>query len=443
MTNSKDKSLLTTNGELRRQAIKRLCNKKNDAQTLRSAEETQRLVQELEIHQIELQMQNIEILQTRNDLEISLEKYTDLYDFAPVGYLTLDRNGQISAINLAGAGLLGGERSQLVARSFESFIPLNGRLFFAEFLKKVLTSRIKESCEIELLHRGKPAIFIQVEAMATASGQEYRLALIDVSERKNLEMHLIQAEKMETIVLLAGGIAHDIDNILNVIAGYGAFSEMNMPVNDPLRINLDQIIAAADRGANLTRNLLNFSRRQPINPQPVNINGIIQQVESFLKMVIGNDIEFQSDCSGCELTVTADSGQLEQVFISLATNAQHAMPDGGRLSISTEPCTIDLEFIRANGFGEPGSYALVSVTDSGSGMDRDTVKRIFEPFFTTKSHGNGTGLGLSIVYNTVRRHGGFINVISQPDKGSTFRIYLPLSNVDQKTTQIPASILGS
>ena len=442
MTKRKDISLLTADSELRRRAIKRLCNKKNDTQTLRSAEEIQRLVQELEIHEIELEMQNMEILQTRNDLEKSLEKYTDLYDFAPVGYLTLDGNGQISVINLAGAGLLGGERSQLAGRSFESFIPPNSRPFFANFLEKVLASQIKESCEIELLQRGKPAVFVQVEAMATVSGQEYRLALIDISERKSMETHLIQAEKMETIVLLAGGIAHDIDNILNVIAGYGAFSEMNMPVNDPLRINLEQIIAAADRGANLTRNLLNFSRMLPINPHPVNVNTIIEQVESFLKMVIGNDIEFQSYSSGGELTVTADSGQLEQVFISLATNAQHAMPDGGILSFSTEPCTIDLEFIKKNGFGEPGSYALVSVTDSGSGMDRDTVKRIFEPFFTTKTHGNGTGLGLSIVYNTVRRHGGFINVISQPEKGSTFRIHLPLSDVDQNTTEMPPSVPG-
>src|SRR5512133_570041 len=267
-------SRLPAHTELRHQAEIRLCTNTLEVYAPRSAEETQRLLHELEVHKIELEMQNTELLQARDNMEKTLEKYTDLYDFAPIGYVTLDCNGDISAVNLRGASILGGERSQSIGMNFLLFIPETTRPSFSDFLGKVLTSSIKESCEVELLQNGKQPLFVQIDAMATASGQEFRLALIDISERKNFDTHLIQAEKMETVILLAGGIARDIDNILNVIAGYGSFSEMNMKKDDPLRVNLDQIIAAADRGASLTRNLLNFSRMQPINLQTVDINEI-------------------------------------------------------------------------------------------------------------------------------------------------------------------------
>jgi PAS domain S-box-containing protein len=388
----------------------------------------QRLLHELQVHQLELEMQNAELRQARDELDTALEKYTGLYDFAPVAYFTLDRTGTITAVNLAGASLVGGVRSRLIGQQFRKFVADADRIAFTGFLEKVLASLIKESCEFVLMNRIKQQVSVQIEAMATASGQEFRLALIDVTGRKSMEAHLMQAEKMETVVLLAGGIAQDINTILHTIVGYSACSEMSMKADDPLRINLDQIMAAADRGANLTRSLLNFSRMQPANPLPVDINDIVRNVDTFLNMVIGENINFETTFSAGVLKVNADSGQLEQVLISLATNARNAMPDGGRLLIATESVDVDPEFIRSHGMGAPGKYALISVTDNGIGMDRETIRKIFEPFFTTNINGKGTGLGLSAVYSTVRKHNGLIDVSSELQKGTTFRIYLPLAN---------------
>ena len=198
MTKNNGIDLVPADTELRRQAEVRVRGKVRDGYTPRSDAETQRLLHELEVHKIELEIQNAELLQARNDMEKILEKYTDLYDFAPIGYITLDCNGDISAVNLCGASLLGGERSKLIGRSFGLFIPVNSRSFFSDFLGRVLICQIKESCEVVLLNKGRQPITIQVEAMATASGQEFRLALIDISERKKLENHLIQTKQMET-----------------------------------------------------------------------------------------------------------------------------------------------------------------------------------------------------------------------------------------------------
>ncbi|MBK5276717.1 MAG: hypothetical protein JJE30_16935 [Desulfuromonadales bacterium] len=420
---------MTTGAGLRRRAEDQLKMNATDADNPRTDDETQRLLHELQVHQVELEMQNVELRQARDEAETVLGKYTDLYDFAPVGYFTLGRSGDIIAVNLAGASLIGGVRSRLIGRRFGLFVAVSNRPNFTGFLDKVLSSRIKESCEVMLLNKGKQPVVVQIEAMATASGQEFRLALIDITGRKNLENHLLQAEKMETVVLLAEGIAQDINNILHMIVGYAGCSKMNMKDNDSLRVSLDYIIAAADRGANLTGSLLSFSRMQPVNPMPVDVNEIIRRVETFLKMVIGEDIHLETACSKEGLKVTADNSQVEQILISLATNARHAMPDGGKLSIITEAIDIDQEFIRLQGFGEPGKYALISMTDTGVGMDRDTARRIFEPFFTARVHGKSSGLGLSIVYGVIRRHNGFIDVVSEPDKGTTFMIYLPLTEL--------------
>jgi signal transduction histidine kinase len=198
---------------------------------------------------------------------------------------------------------------------------------------------------------------------------------------------------------------------------------------DPfLRDNLTQIIAEADRGVNLTRGLMNLSRNHPLNPLPIDINEIIIKAETILRIMIGGEIRLEISCAAKILMVNADSDKLQQVVINLATNAWHAMPDGGRLSICTEAVDINSEFIRLHGFGEQRKYALITVADIGTGMNPETLRRIFEPFFTTSVIGKGAGLGLSIVHNIIIQHKGFIDVSSTPDKGTTFRIYLPLTD---------------
>ena len=252
----------------------------------------------------------------------------------------------------------------------------------------------------------------------------------DITEKKALEEQLFQAQKMEAIGQLAGGIAHDFNNILTAIIGFSSLIEMDMDKGDPQRDNLNHIFAAADRAANLTKSLLAFSRKQIMNPQPINLNQIIKNIEKFLQRIIGEDIVLKTICHQDVLTVKADCGQIEQVLMNLAVNARDAMPHGGILSIDTRFAEIGSDFIKAHGYGEPGQYALVSLTDSGLGMDEITRKRVFDPFFTTKELGKGTGLGLSIVFGIIKQHNGFINVYSEPGVGTTFNIYLPLIQAD-------------
>jgi PAS domain S-box-containing protein len=251
-------------------------------------------------------------------------------------------------------------------------------------------------------------------------------AFTDISEKKRLEAQIRQSQKMESIGTLAGGIAHDFNNILSVILGYGEMTLTEMAKDDPMRPNLEHMIEAGERAAHLTKELLLFSRKQPLDRKPADLNEIIRRLEKFLIRVIGEDIEFTTKLHEGELPVLADSNQLEQVFMNLATNARDSMKEGGAFSITTEQIMLDDEVISTYGLNKPGRYALISVSDTGDGMNEETRQRVFEPFFTTKEVGKGTGLGLSVVYGILKQHEGVVNVYSEPGIGSTFRIYLPL-----------------
>ena len=640
-----------------------------------SGEETLRLLQELQVHQIELEMQNEELCQSRNELEEAREKYTDLYDFAPVGYFTLDLAGIISSVNFMGSSLLKIERSRLIGQRFANFLSVETRTSFADFLTTVFTGLVKEVFESAL----ENTLFVQIEALAAASGQECRITLTDITGRKRteeellsknlilttqmetatngilvvdendtitlhnqrfiemwgippellntkedapvlqfvatqvvdaesfleqirylnasrqeksrdeitlkdgrifercsapmiaangkyfgrewyfhditerkessrkikdserryrrlfesakdgilileaetglifdvnpclcellgfssedfigkhlweikafediaasqdafrtlqekeyicyddftlstkdgrkvevefvsnaymvdklrviqcnfrditahrkLEAQLRQSQKMEAIGQLAGGIAHDFNNILSAILGFSSQVQMNMADNDPSQADMEQVLAAVDRAAELTKNLLAFSRKQVMQPAPVNLNELVMKTGKFLSRIIGEDIAFETTFKKETLTANVDSGQIEQVLMNLATNARDAMPAGGTFSIITDSVEIDHNFLDTYNYGVTGRYARITVTDTGSGMDAATTAKIFEPFFSTKEVGKGTGLGLPIVYGIINQHNGFINVYSEPGIGTTFRIYLPL-----------------
>jgi signal transduction histidine kinase len=248
-----------------------------------------------------------------------------------------------------------------------------------------------------------------------------------IAEQKRLEEQLRQAQKMEAVGRFSAGIAHDFNNLLTVIIGYGGMMRMQKTIDEGQRNKVDHILEAADRAKNLARSLLTFSRKQPLNLQQLELNDAVSGVETFLQRVIGEDVVLSLVTTPQRLPVMADKGHIEQVLMNLAVNARDAMPEGGRLSIETTVVAIDEEYIRLHGYGVSGRYALLSVSDSGVGMDALTCQQIFEPFFTTKDSGRGTGLGLSIVYGIVQQHNGHIHVYSEPGQGTTFRILLPLT----------------
>jgi CheY-like chemotaxis protein len=232
---------------------------------------------------------------------------------------------------------------------------------------------------------------------------------------------------MEAIGTLAGGVAHDFNNILTAINGYGTLALMTMGKDDLNRLNIQQILESADRAAHLTRDLLLFSRKQPLDRKPVELNEGIRKLGTFLARVIGEDIAFKTVLSGGSLRVLADQHQIDQVLMNLATNARDAMPKGGVFTITTKQVALNKEFTSAQGLAMPGTYAMITVSDTGTGMDEETRQRIFEPFFTTKDVGKGTGLGMAVVYGIVKQHDGLVTVYSEPGQGATFRIYLPVN----------------
>lgn len=282
--------------------------------------------------------------------------------------------------------------------------------------------------EFKGLKKNGDLVTIEVSATKTTySGEPISLVYLrDVTERRSLEAQLLHAQKMEAVGQLAGGVAHDFNNILTAIIGYGSLLHMKMREDEPLRVYAEHILASAQKATHLTQNLLAFSRKQILNPEPANMNEILLNVRRLLSRTIGEDIELATIIGEDELTILADVVQIEQVLMNLAINARDAMPDGGTLTIGIESFFMDQVFVKRNNFGKPGHYALISVIDTGIGMDESTKERIFEPFFTTKEVGKGTGLGLSMVYGIVNQHNGFLRVFSESHKGTTFEIYLPL-----------------
>lgn len=244
-------------------------------------------------------------------------------------------------------------------------------------------------------------------------------------EREELEAQLQQSRKMEAVGLLAGGIAHDFNNILYAIVGFGTLVQMNMPPDHPDRSHIDQILAATERATYLINSLLAFSRKQVLDPRPTDLNCIVQSIEKILRRVITEDIELQLRLADNRMNVQVDSGQIDQVLINLAANARDAMPEGGVLTIATGYSSPPVDFFPDVDSFPTQRYALLTVSDTGFGMENRVRERIFDPFFTTKEVGKGTGLGLAAVYGIVQQHNGYISVASEPDKGSVFRIWLP------------------
>jgi PAS domain S-box-containing protein len=345
----------------------------------------------------------------------------------------LDREGKVIFCNDHLLNLTGWSRDEVIGRNwFDLFIPEDLRAGVSKFFAALVAGQdVPFHNENPILTRkGEQRLLVWDNTFLLDSGGAIVGAAsigIDITEQRKLEDQLRQAQKMEAVGQLAGGIAHDFNNILTAIIGYAYLLKMSMEKDNPQLMKVESVLEAAQKAAALTHSLLAFSRKQAISIKPVDLNAVIRNGEKLLLRVIGEDIEVRTILANGPLAALADAGQVEQVLMNLATNARDAMPKGGCLTIRSERSTIDGAFIEAHGFGEPGAYALITVSDTGTGMDERTREKIFEPFFTTKETGKGTGLGLSMVYGMVKQHDGFIDVRSEPGKGATFYIYLPLA----------------
>ena len=267
-----------------------------------------------------------------------------------------------------------------------------------------------------------------ISPVRDASGKTTNYVAVkrDITQEIKLEGQLRQAQKMEAVGQLAGGVAHDFNNLLQAILGYGDLALDEAGADSPVRASVEEILKAGKRAKTLVRQLLAFSRRQVLKMKDVDLNDVIANLMKMIRRVIGEHITLDT-VAGHDLgIVRADPGQIEQILMNLCVNARDAMPDGGTITIETENVRIDEAFCETHSWAEPGRYALLSVTDTGCGMDEKTLRSVFEPFFTTKGLGTGTGLGLSTVYGLVKQHGGMVHVYSEVGKGTTFKVYLPL-----------------
>ena len=248
--------------------------------------------------------------------------------------------------------------------------------------------------------------------------------IVDITERKALENQLQQSRRMEAVGRLAGGIAHDFNNLLTIIKGYVELAT-NRNVRQPeLRSDLQHIGDASERASTLVRQLLAFSRKQVLKPKVLDLNSIVLNLDKLLRRLLAEVIDMKTMVGKDVGAVKADPSQIEQVIMNLVVNARDAMPNGGRLLIETANVELDAAYAQDHATVRPGRYVMLAVTDTGIGMDADTVAHIFEPFYTTKGSGSGTGLGLSTVYGIVKQSGGYIWVYSEPGKGTTFKVYL-------------------
>ncbi len=326
--------------------------------------------------------------------------------------------------------ILGYTQEELLSTSAMEQVHPDDRARVEEVAKEARAGGAGRSIEYRMRH--KNGSWRQLESTASTvrdeQGKVETLIIVnrDITERRHLEEQLRQSQKMEAVGRLSGGVAHDFNNLLGVIIGYAEFLQEGLDTANPLRASVDEILQAGKRAASLTRQLLAFSRQQVLDPKVLDLKTCVTDMEKLLRRLIGEDIELTTVMDPELGKVKADQGQLEQVVMNLAVNARDAMPQGGKLIIRVENTVMDREFVRRYPYPvQPGPYVLLTVTDTGIGMNAETKARAFEPFFTTKEKGKGTGLGLSTVYGVVKQSGGYIDVDSAPDAGTTFKIYLP------------------
>ena len=388
---------------------------------------------------IQLQSELSERLRAENALAESEFLYRTIFETTGNANLIVGAGEVVIMVNTAFEKLSGYTREEIEGKKKwpEFFAPdvLDQMRHYRE-QRKVSKEGVPLAYETRFVMRQGSVCDVYLST-ANVPGSPLSVAsLLDLTDFKRLEAQLYQSQKIEAIGQLAGGVAHDFNNILTAIIGYASLLKMGMTGDDPMRAYADSVLTSAERAAHLTQGLLAFSRKQVIAPKPMKLNAVIKNVERLLVRLIGEHIELKTAYATEDISVFADSGQIEQVLMNLATNARDSMRDGGTFSIKTEQTIRDDAPSGNAGLEKQGKYALITVSDSGGGMDEKTMEHIFEPFFTTKEVGKGTGLGLSIVYGIIKQHNGHIEVHSKQGKGTTFKIYLPLIKFEVTETKV-------
>jgi nitrogen fixation negative regulator NifL len=382
-------------------------------------------------HFVAIKQDVSERIRVTEALQQAEEKYRTIFEDAVVGIYQSTPEGRFLSVNRAVAELCGYESpEQMIAEikdiGHQSYVDPSSREEFKQILARDGVVRNfeyqayrKDGSKVWFLENGR------VVRNAQGEVRYFEGTMQDITERKQLEEQFHQAQKMEAVGRLAGGVAHDFNNALGVILGYSELLQLSLPAETTAHRYAEQIAKAGQKASALPRQLLAFSRKQTIQPTLLDLNSVVADVDKMLRSLIGEDIALTVTRDPKLKSVKADRGQIEQILMNLAVNARDAMPKGGKLIIETANAELDQLYLKEHPYAKPGSYVALSVSDSGCGMDKATQAHIFEPFFTTKDPGKGTGLGLSTVYGIVKQSDGYVSVYSEVGRGTTFRIYLP------------------
>jgi PAS domain S-box-containing protein len=360
-------------------------------------------------------------------LRKSEEQYRALFEHSPISKLLCDKDSlRFLAVNDAAIRGYGYSRNEFLKMTLKDILPPENVESVVARIRTIGEGTTKPGSR---KHRKKDGSLIDVEisvhSFVVGGKSTMLIVALDVTERNRMEGQLRQAQKMEAIGCLAGGVAHDFNNLLSIILSYSDMLASGLKSGDPMRDDLEEILGAGKRAADLTRQLLAFSRKQILQPKILDLNVTIGSVAKMLRRLVGTDVELTVVGDPGLGKVKADPGQVEQVLLNLVVNARDAMPSGGKLTIETANVDLDSSYTAPHVNVKPGKYVMLAVTDTGSGMDAKTRERIFEPFFTTKEKGKGTGLGLSTVFGIVQQSEGNVWVYSEPGEGTTIKVYLP------------------
>ncbi|NTV01239.1 MAG: response regulator [Chlorobiaceae bacterium] len=446
-------------GELKKQAEERLGKFPGPGD---SPDNLHRLVHELAVHKVELEMQNEELIASRDELERSLERYKELYDFAPIGYATLSCEGKIREANLAAAAMLGVARSKIAGASFDSFVAEEERPLFDRIFAALFSGNGPSVFELRLMRKQRPKeqsspaeapdspaagtqLSVRIDTAVNQDSRECRIAMTDISEQKVVEVEnaalqvaMAQVMRMESIGRLAGGIAHDFNNMLQVMLCNVEMMDIDEKSKRFRPERLSEMRNCIEKSANLVRQLLAFARSQPFHPEVLDLNTMVANMMTILGRLLGENIMLSYSRSPHPMLVKMDPSQVDQILANLTVNARDAIRGCGEVNIGISDCNVVASDSWERQEVPPGHYARLSVSDNGSGIDPAILDKIFEPFFSTKSLAESSGLGLASVYGIVRQNNGFIRVSSEVGKGTTFEILLPLCSAVEPQAPLSA-----